>query len=139
MYGFELEAALHLNEKTRLTASYVYQEHKVSQTGYEQDWTYYLPATLPKHKVKVLAGYEIITDGWVEFSARFVGDRGSQQNSELDDYMVCDLGFSKKLTLGGLDYSLKLFMSNVTGEDYEEVAGYSMPGHVWGMSLGVRF
>lgn len=69
----------------------------------------------------------------------FLGDRGFQQNSELDNYLVCDLGFSKTLTLGGLDYDLKLSMNNVTGEDDEKVAGYPMPGHVWGMSLGVRF
>jgi iron complex outermembrane receptor protein len=139
LYGFELEAALHLSEKIKITASYVYQEHDVSQTGYEQDWTYYLPASLPKHKVKVLAGYEIINDGWIELSSRFVGSRGSQQNDELDDYFVCDLGFSKKFIVNGLDYNLKLYVNNITGTDYEEVAGYPMPEYVWGISLGVSF
>ena len=139
LYGFELEAALHINRKIRLNASYIFQEHEVSQSGYEQDWTYYLPATLPKHKVKVLAGYEIMPEGWMELSSRFVGSRGTQQNGNLKDYLVCDLGFSKKLTFKGLEYDLKFYMNNITGENYQEVAGYPMPKHVWGMALGVNF
>lgn len=81
LYGFEIEAALQLSPVFRITAAYVFQEHDAARTGFEQDWTYYLPATLPRHKVKVLAGYEIIPEGWVQLSARFVGGRDAQKGA----------------------------------------------------------
>ncbi|WDP90152.1 MAG: TonB-dependent receptor [Desulfobacter sp.] len=139
LYGLEVEASLQVSEKFRITASYVFQEHDISQTGFEQDWTYYLPATLPKHKVKVLAAYEIIPEGWIQLSSRFVGSRGSQKGAELNDYAVCDLGFRKAFRLGGLDYDLNLFADNITGTRYEEIAGYPMPRYVWGITMGVSF
>lgn len=139
LYGVELEASFQFTSKFRATAAYVYQEHRVSQTGYEQDWTYYLPTTLPKHKVKLLAGYEIIPRGWLQLSARFVGSRDAQKGAELDDYAVCDLGFRKQLAINGLDYDLNLFVNNVTGTRYEEISGYPMPRYVWGLSMAVNF
>jgi iron complex outermembrane receptor protein len=33
----------------------------------------------------------------------------------------------------------RLFCSNVTGNDYEEISGYEMPKYVWGFHLGVKF
>jgi len=139
LYGVEMEASLQITQKLRTTAAYVYQEHQVAQTGHEQDWTYYLPATLPKHKVKVLAGYEVVPKGWLQVSARYVGSRGSQKGTELEDYLVCDIGFRKKLTYQGLDYDLNLYLDNATGTRYEEISGYPMPRYVWGVTMGVKF
>ena len=139
LYGFEAEASFRFTEKLSATASYVFQEHNVDQTGYEQDWTYYLPATLPKHKIKALASWEIIPKGWVQVSSRYVGSRGSQKGGNPDAYIVCDLGFKKKLNLAGLDYDLNFFVNNVTGTNYEEISGYPMPKQVWGVSMAVNF
>jgi len=116
-----------------------YQLDQDTNTGYEKDWTYYLPATLPKHKVKMTADYEAIRDGWIQLSGRWVGSRGTQQSGGLDDYAVCDLGFKKKFKWDHQKFELNLFVNNVTGTRYEEVAGYPMPRYVWGMSLAVEF
>ena len=139
LYGIELEASFNPFDKFKATAAYVYQEHKATHTGYEEDWTYYLPATLPKHKVKMTAGYEVIQDGWIQLSGRWVGSRGTQQSGELSDYAICDLGFKKKFKWDSQNYELNLFINNATGTRYEEVAGYPMPRYVWGMSLAVEF
>lgn len=139
LYGFELEAALHFSEKFRATAAYVFQEHEVEQSGYEQDWTYYLPATLPRHKIKLMGKYEIVPQGWLQLSARYVGSRDAQKGSELDDYIVCDAGFEKKFSVENLNYSLSLFVNNITGTTYQEISGYEMPKHVWGFMVGLEY
>jgi iron complex outermembrane receptor protein len=139
LYGFELEAAIEFSAKLRANAGYVFQEYKVTQTGNEQDWTYYLPATLPKHKVKVMGKYEIIPEGWLQVSAKYVGARGTQKGGELEDYIVCDAGFEKKFKFGGLEYSTNVFVNNFTGSNYQEISGYSMPKQVWGLMMGVKF
>ncbi len=139
LYGVELETAFQFTRKFRATASYVFQEYKVSQTGYEQDWSYYLPATLPKHKVKLMGKYEIIPEGWLQLSAKYVGARGAQKGSELDAYVVCDAGFEKKFKYGGQAYSMNLFVNNFTGTNYQEISGYTMPKYVWGLMMGIEF
>jgi len=38
-----------------------------------------------------------------------------------------------------MKYVVSIFCNNVTGEDYEEIAGYEMPEYVWGFQVGVKF
>lgn len=139
LYGGELEAAIRLGERFRATAAYVYQEYDVDETGFEDNWTYYLPALLPKHKVKLLARYNVWPDGWLQLSSRYVGDRKAQKGGELDAYATFDLGFEQKFKLHGMDYTASMFVNNLTGTSYQEQAGYSMPRQVWGVIVGVKF
>jgi len=139
LYGAELEAAIRLGERFRATAAYLYQEFDVEQTGLEQDWTYYLPALLPKHKIKLLARYMGWEDGGLQWSSRFVGERKAQRGTELDAYATLDLGFEQLFKFQGQEYTASLFCSNLTGTSYQEHAGYSMPRQVWGFQLGARF
>ena len=139
LYGVELEAALRITDRLRATASYVYQEHDITQTGHEQNWTYYLPATLPHHKVKLSGSYEFMEGAWVQASGRFVGSRGSQQGGELGSYTVWDLGVKKTFQWDRLAYTLHLFVNNILDADYEEISGYPMPGQVWGTRMEMAF
>lgn len=139
LYGVELEATIPLGEKFRATAAYVYQEYDVEETGFEQDWTYYLPALLPKHKIKLLARYMVWEDGWLQLSSRFVGERKAQKGTQLDAYTTVDLGFEQVFKFRRQEYTAKLFCNNVTGTDYEEISGYKMPSYVWGIQLGAKF
>ena len=54
LYGFELEGTVRLGKKFQATASYTYQEVEADETQFDENWTYYLPTLLPKHKVKLL-------------------------------------------------------------------------------------
>lgn len=117
----------------------MYQEYDADETGLEATWTYYLPGLLPKHKVKLLARYNVWEDGWLQLSSRYVGDRDAQKGAELDDYITLDIGFEQKFKFDGMDYMANLFCSNVTGTSYEEVSGYEMPKYVWGFQLGCKF
>ena len=139
LYGAELEAAIRLGDKFRATAAYVYQEYDVDETGFEANWTYYLPGLLPKHKLKLLAHYNVWEDGWLQVSSRYVGGRDAQKGADLDDYITLDLGFRQTFEFNGLDCEANLFCSNVTGTDYEEISGYEMPKYVWGAQLGFKF
>ena len=53
LYGGEIEASIRLGRFLG-TLSYNYQNYTVDDTGFEQNWTYYLPALLPQNKVKFL-------------------------------------------------------------------------------------
>lgn len=139
LYGGELEAAIHLADKFRATAAYVYQTVDADKTGFEEEWTYYLPDLLPTHKVKLLARYKTWQDGWLELSSRYVGERDSQKGKKLDDYVTLDMGFEQKFKVGGMEYMASAFVNNLTGTSYQEQAGYDMPKHVWGFQVGVKF
>lgn len=139
LYGIELELALKLGDRFRATASYLYQESHVSETGFEQGYTYYLPDLLPRHKVKLMGQYRVRTDGWLIAGARYVGKRDAQKGETLDAYAVLDVGFEQKLSLWDIPYDLKLFCNNLTGTRYQEQSGYLMPRQVLGVEMGVRF
>jgi iron complex outermembrane receptor protein len=139
LYGGELELALRLGDNFRATAAYVYQENEMDDTGYEESWTYYLPELLPKHKVKLTGQYRVWKDGWLLASARYVADREAQKGSSLGDYAVLDLGFEQGFKYGWANYRLKLFCNNAFDTDYEEQAGYEMPGQVVGAELSLSF
>lgn len=139
LYGGELEAAIRLGERLRATAAYVYQEYDVDGTGFEADWTYYLPSLLPKHKVKLLARYNVWEDGWLQLSSRYVGGRDAQRGEKLDDYITLDVGFEQMFKFDGLDWMANFFCNNVTGRSYEEISGYEMPKYVWGVQVGLKF
>ena len=72
-------------------------------------------------------------------SFRYVGSRDAQKGSRLDDYATVDVGFEQSFEFHGLEYTAKTFINNMTGTDYEEIAGYEMPEYLWGFQLGVRF
>jgi len=139
LYGGEIEAAIRIGERFRATAAYVYQEFDADSTDFEEDWTYYLPQILPEHKVKLLARFRVWENGWFLLSSRYVSSREAQKGSKLDDYITADVGFEQSFKFHDLDYTIKTFINNVTGTDYEEIAGYKMPKYVWGFQLGVKF
>lgn len=139
LYGGELEASIKIGERFQATAAYVYQNYSVDDTNFEENWTYYLPALLPKNKVKLLGRYMVWQDGWLQLSSRFVDERKSQKDTELDDYITVDLGFEQKFKFDGLEYLAAVFVNNLTGTTYEEQAGYEMPKHVWGFQIGINF
>ncbi len=139
LYGAELEAAIHIGKKFRATAAYIYQEYDVTNTGFEAGFTYYLPALLPKHKVKLLAGYNIWPDSWIQLSSRYVGERGTQRGGKLDDYVTFDLAFEQILTFQARKYKAEFYVNNLTGTDYQEISGYDMPKYIWGFQVGVQF
>ena len=139
LYGGEIELAFQWEDRLRATAAYVYQDHDVEDTGFEEDWTYYLPALLPNHKIKLAGQYRVWKDGWLLASARYVGEREAQKGETLDGYATLDVGFEQGFSLYGTEYGLKLFCSNLTGTVYEEQAGYPMPRQVVGFEVGMKF
>jgi len=140
LYGAELEAAIRIRDTFRATAAYIYQECEVDETGFEDDrWTYYLPELLPKHKVKLMARYNVWEDGWLQLNSRYVYERKTQRGETLDDYITLDVGFEQKFKFDGMEYMAGCFCSNVTGTDYQEISGYKMPKYVWGFQVGAKF
>lgn len=106
---------------------------------FQKEWTYYLPGLLPQHKLKLLARYNVWNDGWLQLSARYVGERDAQKGIKLDDYITADLGLEQKFEFQGVEYMAGAYVNNVTGTDYQEQAGYEMPKYVWGLKVGARF
>ncbi len=139
LHGFEVEASVRLGKRFRAMLSYTYQEQDAESTGFEEEWTYYLPALLPRHKVKLLAGYRLWKDGWLRLSSRYVGERKAQKGETLDEYVTIDLGFEQKFKLGKTEYSAAVYLNNAAGTGYEEQAGYEMPKHVWGFQLSMNY
>ena len=139
LYGAELEATIRPFEELQITAAYVHQQYDADAAGYEQDWTYYLPALLPKNKVKLLGRYRVWTDGWLQLAARYVGERDAQKGEVLDDYITVDVGFEQTFEHDGLEYMAAAYLNNATGTEYQEQAGYEMPKYVWGFQVGVKF
>ncbi len=128
-----------LKDSFRATAAYVYQDYDVTDAGFEQDWTYYLPAVLPNHKIKVLAQYRLWEDGWLLASARYVGEREAQKGEKLDEYATLDLGISQTFHFHGTRHKVELFCNNLTGTNYQEQAGYEMPRQVLGFKMTMEF
>ena len=139
LYGFELEGALRLGKRFQATASYTYQEVEADQTQFDENWTYYLPTLLPKHKVKLLGRYELWQDGFLQVSGRYLGERDAQKGETLDAYFVVDAGLEQRLYLPGLELTANLYVSNALGEEYQEQAGYQMPRQVVGFRLSAKF
>ena len=139
LYGGELEASLKIGRRFQANAAYVHQNFSVDETGFEEDWTYYLPALLPKNKIKLLARYEVWKDGWLQGSSRFVDERKAQKGEELDEYVTLDLGFEQKFVYDNAQFTAGIFVNNVTGTVFQEQAGYEMPRQVWGLQLGAQF
>ena len=140
LYGGEIEASLRLG-RFQGTLSYNYQNYSYDETGFEEDWSYYLPALLPHNKVKFLGNYEVWRGGLVQLAAIFVGERKTQQSSteNLDSYFTLDFGFQQAFKFGGLDWKAEAYCNNFTGANYQEIAGYKMPKYVSGFLLSVRF
>jgi len=139
LYGVEIEATLQPLKRLLVTAAYVYQDFDVEETGFEEDWTYYLPATLPNHKAKLLARCMLWTGGWLHLSSRYVSQRDAQKGAELDAYGLLDIGFEQIFGFDGQKYTASVFCNNVSGTVYEEQSGYKMPRFVWGFQLGAKF
>jgi outer membrane receptor protein involved in Fe transport len=139
LYGGEVEASIELGNRFRATCAYVYQNHSVDDTGFEEEWTYYLPALLPHNKIKFLARYMVWKDGWLQLSSQYVDERDAQQETQLDDYITLDVGFEQTFRYDGMEYTAQAYIGNVTGTDYEEVSGYEMPKYVWGFQVGFKF
>ena len=117
----------------------MFQQVDADETDYDEGWTYYLPAILPRHKVNFLGRYEAWKDGFLQLSGRFVGERDAQKGSTLDAYFVVDAGIEQRFHLEHVDLSIAGYVSNLLGEDYQEQAGYEMPGQVFGLRMSVRF
>jgi iron complex outermembrane receptor protein len=139
MYGFETEGTIRLGKSFQGTASYTYQEVDADETIYDEDWTYYLPTLLPKHKVKVMGRYEAWKNGFLQLSGRYMGERQAQKGETLDPYFVIDAGVEQRFYLPDMELTINLYVSNVLGEVYEEQSGYEMPKQVYGIRMGVRF
>jgi len=144
LYGAELEASVKLGDRFSATAAYVYQDYDAAGTGFEKDWTYYLPQLLPHHKLKLLGQYRILKDGWLRLSARYVGERKAQKTTggekiTLDDYATMDIGYEQEFKFKGLNFGMGAFVNNVTGTNYQEIAGYDMPRQVYGVKLSCKF
>lgn len=140
LWGGEIEASIHLG-RFQGTLSYNYQNYSYDETGFEQDWTYYLPALLPHNKVKFLGNYEVWRDGLVQLAAIYVGDRDSQQagTGSLPSYFTLDFGFQQTFHYGGVEWQAETYCNNFTGANYQEISGYQMPKYVWGFMLSARF
>lgn len=133
-----------MGDRFSATAAYVYQEQDVTETGFEKDWTYYLPQILPHHKVKLLSSYRIVKDGWLRLSARYVGERKAQKLEDgkqhtLDSYATLDIGCEQNFKLKGVNFGLGAFVNNVTGTNYQEIAGFDMPRQIYGVKLSCKF
>jgi iron complex outermembrane receptor protein len=139
LYGLELEATLRLGKRFQATAAYVYQEVDADETQYDEEWTYYLPQLLPKHKINFLGRYEVWKDGFAQLSGRLVGERQAQKGETLDAYLVLDAGLEQRLYWQRAEFTAAAFVSNLLGTEYQEQAGYHMPRQVYGLRVGMRF
>jgi outer membrane receptor protein involved in Fe transport len=144
LYGAELEASIKLGDRFSATAAYVYQDYDVTETSFEKDWTYYLPQLLPHHKIKLSGQYRILQDGLLRLNARYVSERNAQKTKggekvTLDDYATVDVGYEHNLKLKGVNFGIGAYINNLTGTNYQEIAGYDMPRQVYGVKVSCKF
>lgn len=143
LYGAELEASIKL-KRFWATFSYMYEDHKIDKTGLEKEWTYYLIQLLPYHRAKLIGAYQIFKNGWIKFSAKYVGDRKSQKiisgkRETLADYVVIDGEYEQSFKLKNFNASLGIFINNLTRTSYQEISGFEMPKQVVGVNFKVKF
>lgn len=143
LYGVEFEASIKLN-KFWATVSYMYEDHEINKTKFEKEWTYYLVELLPYHRAKFAGAYQILKNGQLRFTVKYVGDRKAQKSVsgeriKLTDYIVTDAEYEHTLKVNNMNLSLGIFVNNLTRTTYQELSGYKMPKQIVGINLRIKF
>jgi outer membrane receptor protein involved in Fe transport len=130
-YGVELELDSTWFEKLNVFGNYTYRETDYDAKDLLADAI--LLTLAPKHKVNVGIRYRLFPDTLLTSDVRYMGKRESEGDIHtLDDFITVDMGVEQKLFK---NTTLRVYATNIFGENYEEVYGFQMPGVVLGVNL----
>ncbi len=131
--GIEVAAQAQLWDRWDMMANYTFTERdNVPQL-----------IRIPKHKVNVSMGYDLLEQLRVRFRYQYNHQRADAyfdnttfmaQQVELDAFQLVDLDFTYKVPVKNLQ--LFLGVSNILDEDYQELAGFQTRGRNY--KMGVR-
>jgi len=139
MQGLEAEISVFPARELSLAAAYTYNESTIESFEDNPDLDGKDLTYAPKHKVSVSAGYADPRLLTVDLTARFVGERFSDDaNTDaktLESYFLVDLRLARRV----LDaFEVSMAVTNILDRDYEEKRGYLAPERLISAGLTLR-
>ena len=133
--GVEAEFNATVFKKLSLFGNYTYRE-----TDYDADDILASAVLLeisPKHKANFSARYGVFDKTLLTADIRYIGERKTEGDIyTMDDVILVDLGVEQKLFK---NTTLHAYANNVFGEKYQEVYGYPLPEHIFGVNVKMTF
>lgn len=134
-YGVELEFSTILAEKLTLFGNYTYRKTEYDDDDLLADAV--LLELAPEHKVNLGIRYRLFEKTLLTSDIRYMGKRESEGKIyTLDAFTTVDVGIEQEL-FGNT--TVHVYANNIFGEEYQEVYGYPLPEHVYGVNLKMTF
>ena len=134
-YGVELEFNSVWFDRLTVFGNYTYRETEYDEDDVLADAQ--LLEIAPKHKANLGLRFKLFEKTMVTSDIRYVGKRESEGDVyTLEAFTTTDIGIQQELFENA---SLRCYVNNVFGENYQEVYGYPMPDQVFGGSLKIVF
>jgi len=91
----------------------------------------------PKHKANLSIRYRLFKKTLLTSDIRYMGERETEGDLyTLDDFITVDVGIEQKLFK---KVSVRAYAVNIFGEEYQEIHGYPMSDHIYGVNLKMIF
>ena len=133
--GVEAEFNAMVFERLSLFGNYTFRE-----TDYDKDDILadaVLLQLAPKHKANLSARYKWLDNTLLTADIRYMGERKTEGDVyTLDAFTLVDVGVEQRL---GANTTIHAYAGNIFGESYEEVYGFPMPKHTFGINIKMTF
>jgi len=137
LQGIEAELNFQIFERLSGYINYTYQDSKLGSTRVPEEQIYCDHYQLPRHKAILGLDWSPWEDTTLMTTIRYVDDRKTSKNHEIDSFVTMDLGveqcfLNKKLRLKG-------YVRNLFDKDYEEQYKIPAPERTFGVNLKYMF
>lgn len=134
-YGVELEFNTILAEKLTLFGNYTYRKTEYDNDDLLADAV--LLELAPEHKANLGIRYQLFEKTLLTSDIRYMGKRESEGKVyTLDAFTTVDVGIQQKLFS---NTRVLVYANNIFGEEYQEVYGYPLPEHGYGVNVKITF
>lgn len=135
--GIELEARYYPIDTLELSASYTYNDSKITKNKFNPALENNQLTTVPRQKGSVSAKYSILSSTNILASVEYVGKRyaNDANTAYYAPYTIYNAGVTHRFSS---IFSVKANVNNITNKIYEGI-GYLSPGRTFSVSLQARF
>lgn len=134
-HGVELEFNATVLKNVTLFGNYTYRE-----TDYDESdilASAVLLEIAPEHTVNLSSRYRLFEKTLLTTDIRYMGERKTEGDIyTLDDVILVDVGVEQQLFK---NITLHAYANNIFGEKYQEVYGYPLPEHIYGVNVKMMF
>jgi len=134
-YGFEAEFNSTWFEKLIMFGNYTYRK-----TDYDKEEVLadaILLELAPEHKANLSIRYRLFEKTLLTSDIRYTGERKTEGDIyKLDDFIIVDAGIEQQIFK---KVTVRAYAGNIFGEEYQEVYGYPMPEHIFGVNVKMIF